>query len=571
MAWYDRLRRSRPPATAPDIVESTVRPPIGSYAALMPAAREAWFSLNKQAAESEGGMTTEMQLVKGVLERPAKASAPVVGIPDIGFKGARQQLFQRYHLIDLYAIAYNNNVLQTARGNLKQEVFRRGFNWEEAFAHRDRRTGREYTEAEYQELREAKVSPLTGQLAPGSLNFLEVPNITQRQRFEEFIKNVNIYGQSLLTLLHALEDDLNIADDAFLFMSAEYRFGWTEQGPEVRRSVKQLYRLDPVFMEFDTDEENRPGFAHHLCLRHRDNLLTIPRDEDWHLHWRGVCPLDGLMTFPVIYRYTPYKGTFGVTTGVAAPDARAMYLVKGEVIHVSKFSPSELYGYSPILSIYEKALSLIGMDRYLYDYFFERYIPQGVVTTVTDNPDDLEARRDQILAETLNNPHYIPWLAVSSKTGQGRTEFVRFAYSLDELQFLPVQEHIEKSVAALYGVPDLFMGDTEGSGGLNNETQQLTRMSRGARLSQAVHDVMLEELLLACGVTDWTLSLESSEETTEEFEWEMKQKKATHAQTMVGMGFGAKYNQETDEFDFTGEVKSQDEQQQAFSGGMGGM
>ena len=134
------------------------------------------------------------------------------------------------------------------------------------------------------------------------------------------------------------------------------------------------------------------------------------------------------------------------------------------MLHTSKFSPSELYGYSPVLSIYEKALSLIGMDRYLYDYFFERQMPQGVVTTVTDNPEDLETRKEQVLSEVLNNPHYIPWLAVSSKTGQGRTEFVRFAYSLDELQFLHVQEHIEQSVSALYGIPGVVHG-TGGRGG----------------------------------------------------------------------------------------------------------
>ena len=177
-----------------------------------------------------------------------------------------------------------------------------------------------------------------------------------------------------------------------------------------------------------------------MCLAHRADLMEIPPDEDWTSEWKGQCPVDGHTTFPVIYRYAPYKGTFGVRSGKQGPDQQALYLVKGEVIHASKFSPSELYGYSPVLSIYEKALSLIGMDRYLYDYFFERQMPQGVVTTVTDNPEDLEVRKEQLLAEVLNNPHYIPWLAVSSKTGQGRTEFVRFAYTLDELQFLPVQQ-----------------------------------------------------------------------------------------------------------------------------------
>ena len=572
MAWQDRLNG----------VQSSlpIGPPSGSYAGVHPEARGAWNAIMSQA-QAAGGLTADMQLVKSVLERTMEAQSPVVGVPDLGFKGARQQLFQRYRLIDLYAIAHNNDALKTATGALKQEVFRRGMRWEPSFAYKDRRTGREYTEEEFSELRQREAArPAVAQVNIGSvgraipatsgdgISPFQKPDERQKTAFERFMKCVNIYGQSLLQVLHAMEDDLNIADDAFMMVSSQYTSGWRGTSEMVHRSVKQLFRLDPVFVEFDTDEYNRPGFAHHICLMHRANLLTIPRDEEWHFHWRGVCPIDGHTTYPVLYRYTPNRGTFGVTTGVASPDPSALYLVKGEVIHASKFSPSELYGYSPILSLYEKALSLIGMDRYLYDYFFERQIPQGVVTTVTDNPDDLEARKNQVISETLNNPHYIPWLAVSSKTGQGRTEFVRFAYSLDELQFLPVQEHMEKAVARLFGVPDLFMGNSEGSGGLNNETQQLTRMSRGARLSQSVfNDSIIPALLEACGITDWIMELESSEETTEEFEIKLKTSKASWAQTMVGMGFGVEYDQDADEYKVTGSVKSQDEQQAAFSGG----
>ena len=128
---------------------------------------------------------------------------------------------------------------------------------------------------------------------------------------------------------------MNIADDAFLFLSSDYWLGWGPEGEVVKRRVRQLFRLDPVFVEFDTDYENRPGFAHHLCLLHRDDLLDIPRDEEWHVNWKGRCPLDGHTTYPVMYRYSPFKGTFGMTTGQQGPNARSMYLVKGRgVAHV---------------------------------------------------------------------------------------------------------------------------------------------------------------------------------------------------------------------------------------------
>ena len=550
MGLLDRLtsfRRSG--STAP-----MAAPPTGSYAALMPEARQAWNVLQSATPSAEG------MLVKQLLERTMRAPATAVGVPDIGFKGVRQQLFQRFNLVDLYAIAHNNSTLKIATRDLKQEVFRRGLRWDPAFTYRHVQSGQDFSTEDIRKMGKDELARLR--------RYLRAPDIRQRTRFEQLIQRINIYDQSLMTMLKICEDDLNVADDAFIFLSSDYFLGWDGTEEIIKREVKQLFRLDPIFVEFDTDAENRPGFAHHLCLIHREDLLDIPQDEAWQDTWRGRCPKCGHVTFPVVYRYSPAKGTFGMTTGMQGPNTKSLYLVKGEVVHASKFSPSELYGYSPVLSLYEKALSLIGMDRYLYDYFFERQIPQGVITTVTDNPEDLESRKEQMLADTLNNPHHIPWLAVSSKTGQGRTEFVKFAYSLEELQFLPVQEAIAKEVSALYGIPPLFTGDTAGMGGLNNESQQITRLSRGAQESQDVYNTqILPQILDAFGIIDWTLSLENSDEQSEKDEMDMKLQKSQWAGSLVQMGFGVKYDQDTDEYTIYGEVQPQADQQQAMMGG----
>ncbi len=509
-------------------------------------------------------MNGRMDLMKAMGQR---SLAPTVGIPDLGFKGARQQLFQRFNLIDLYGMAYNNSTVRTATSALKQEVFRRGLEWQPAFVFRCETCGTDFDKSEIQRKEDGCL------MCSSQLN---TPNPAQRVRFEKLMPRVNIYGQSFIDLLETCEDDLNIVDDLFIYMSSEYKITPDPEGTGsavIIREIKQLFRLDPIFVEFDTDDQNRPGFAHHVCLAHRQNLLDVPADEGWEHNWQGKCevPNCGLPTFPVIYRYVPTRGTYGAQKGGVAPGQDALYLVKGEVVHKSKFAPSELYGYSPLLSVYEKVLSLIGMDRFLYDYFFERQMPQGVITTVTDNPDDLETRKEQIIQEVLNNPHYIPWLAVSSRAGQGKTEFIRFAYSLDELQFLPVQDSLERATSGVYGVPGLFMGYEQSYGGLNNQSQEITRMSRGAQMSQQVYNAgVIPDILEAFGVTDWILKLSSSNESEEAVEWDLRIKKSQWAQGMVAIGFGVKYSQEDDEYQITGEVKSQEEQQEDAMA-MGGM
>ncbi len=502
--------------------------------------------------------TRGMSLVKGIMAE--RVHAETVGVPDLGFKGARQQLFQRFNLIDLYGMAHNNSTVKTALVSLKQEVFRRGLEWEPAFTFRCVTCDANWEEGDV----------TSEHMCPSCMSPLRKPDISQRVHFEKLMPRVNVYGQSLMKLLKSFEDDINIVDDGFIFLASDYDLVPEGNGLAIKRVVKQLFRLDPIFVEFDADEQNRPGFAHHLCIAHRKNLLDIPLDGGWEYDWKGRCPIDGYPTFPIMYRYVPSRGTFGAQRGGVGSDADSIYIIKGEMIHASKYSPSELYGYSPLLSIYEKVLSLIGMDRYLYEYFFERQMPQGVITTVTDNPEDVEIRVEQIRAETLNNPHYLPWLAISSRGGQGKTEFTRFAYSLDELQFLPVQEQLERSTAGVYGVPGLFMGfEKSQGGGLNNQSQEVERMSRGATASQDVYNVdVLPDILYAFGITDWRLTLSSAEERSEMMEWNLKQAKAQWVSTLVSAGFGATYDQDADEFEITGEVIPMSEQQA--QGGMGG-
>lgn len=224
---------------------------------------------------------------------------------------------------------------------------------------------------------------------------------------------------------------------------------------------------------------------------------------------------------------------------------------------------SELYGYPPVLSIYEKALTLIGMDRYIYDYFYERKVPQGIISTVTDDPRGIESVKSELQARMQQDPHYIPWISVSAKTGQGKTEFVRFAYTLDELNYLPVREEIRERIAGIYGVSAIWMSSVQGIGGLNAESEQLQVMSRVVEGAQRVfQEQVFPSLMQHFGITDWDMELLRPEEDSELAELQISQARATHAQTMQLIGFGIEYDQDKDEFTFTGTVPSMQEQMQ---------
>jgi len=492
MSWIDRLKTSlaKTPPAAGD---------IGSIAGIPEGhpARWAFNEVQKRIDKSGGTGAEKMvaEVIKSYFEQgqgggymlksaippaPESARSGYIGINDYGFKGKRQYIADRRYLLDLYVIANNNADVRTAVTHLRNEIFRRGLEWEPAFELKCPDCDTEYglADAEEQEMR--CKNPLRNEEGELVLDEqhnkvypkLIPPDEEQRQYFEPFLQRCNYFGQSLENILREIEDDINTVDDGFLYVAKSYYAIPQEEedggGFRLHAKPEMLFRLDPVLVEFDLDQRGVPGQRHHACVLHRDNLLEVPAGEGWEYDWKGVCPVPdcNLPTKPILYKFNESY----LQGGYGAAQSKVLYLFEDEVIHWSRYTPSELYGYPPLLSIYEKALTLIGMDRYLYDYFYERRVPQGIITTVTDDVQGLESRKSEVQARMAQDPHYIPWLAVNSKTGQGRTEFVRFAYSLDELNYLPVRDEIRERIAGIYGVSQLWMSSSSGIGGLNSES-----------------------------------------------------------------------------------------------------
>ena len=338
----------------------------------------------------------------------------------------------------------------------------------------------------------------------------------QLKYFNEFLTDANVFDQSLEAVLRQFHNDINTVDDGFLYLMKEYY----DDGGTIKSKVKEIRRLNPALVEFDLDQAGLPKNAHFICPMDRSDVEDVPGKSK-----------KGYDRVPAMYKYYHRN--------------QHIYLRDSEVIHVSKFSPSETYGWSPILTVFEKALTLIGMDKNLYRYFFERKMPASMLMVTTDDAESLRKEREHIAAQTRLDPNYIPMVAVSSRNQRGRVDLVRLFHTLQEMDYLPVKEEIRERVGAVWGVTPAWQGAPEAFGGLSTQTQQLVVMSRVVESDQRLfHDKVFPRILRAFGITDFELLLPTPEEKAEATRISFAQQRIGIASQFAQLGFDVKLKEE---------------------------
>jgi len=403
------------------------------------------------------------------------SQSPMMGLDHVVNTWVRHQMAYRQQLVmDLQTIAMSLQEIRAPITHITGEVFRRGINWK----------------------------PL-----------VENPDWEQRKRFQAFMDDCNVFDQSLEEVLRQFHFDINCVDDGFIYIAKEYLD--TGEGG-VKSKVTEIRRLNPALVEYDLDMAGLPKNAHFMCPIHREHVSDVPgKCKD------GTCDRD---TWAVMYKYYHRN--------------QHIYLFDTEIIHLSKFSPSETYGWSPILTIFEKSLSIIGMDKNIYRYFFERKMPASMLMVFTDDPESLRRERAHIAAQTRIDPNFVPMVAVSAKNNRGRVDMVRLFHTLQEMDYLPVRQEIRERIAAMWGVTPAWQGAPEAFGGLSTQTQQLVVMSRVVEGDQRLfHEKVFPQLLKSFAVTDWTIELPQPEEKAEATRISFAQQRIQVASQYAQLGF----------------------------------
>ena len=246
-----------------------------------------------------------------------------------------------------------------------------------------------------------------------------------------------------------------------------------------------MVRGDPIFMRIVADKRGVRGGRYKTCLIHREQVKTHAEDD--------TCEVCGSDLQDVHYVNMAGSG-------------KTQYFVEGEVLHVSKYNPSKLYGRSPVNTMWRQAMTLTAMDNYIYTAYQKRRIPKGVISVTTDNLESMKAFWKATDEKLERDPHYIPRVGIESQSGRGGVNWIKFMDTLEEMQYIAVRDEIRNRIAAFYGVSSIFMVDNGKSGGLNNEGLQILVTNRAVEFGQKVYtEVLFPRLLRQMNIHDWKL------------------------------------------------------------------
>tara|TARA_R100000234_G_scaffold118797_1_gene100047 strand:+ start:3438 stop:5204 length:1767 start_codon:yes stop_codon:yes gene_type:complete len=403
----------------------------------------------------------------------------------------------------LYAVANENLILRTVLSTLQQEIFRRGYYWEKKFNKKCSDCDAEF-QHDVEECKEC-----------GS-KYLVEPSAEQLVYPRWLLDQRNSMEQTFMDVLREIEYDLNITDDAFLILIKEYYMDPETNEMSFYR-VKEIVRGDPIFMRIIADKRGVRGGRFRVCPIHRDEVKAYSHDDKH-------CPTCG----------TEMEDVHHVNT---AGSGKTQYYLKGEVIHVSKYQPSKLYGRSPVSTLWRQAMTLTAMDNYMYTAYSKRRIPRGILSISTDNLESMKAFWKATDEKLERDPHYIPKIATEG-TGKGGVNWVKLMDSLEEMQYIPARDEMRQRIAAFYGVSNVFMMDTGKSGGLNNEGMQILVTNRAVEFGHKVYtDHLFPRLAEQMDITDWKLTLYPNEEEDEVTRLRRDEMEVNIAQRMMMLGF----------------------------------
>ena len=223
---------------------------------------------------------------------------------------------------------------------------------------------------------------------------------------------------------------------------------------------------------------------------------------------------------------------------IGIPQPKRVVYGEGEIIwKAGKYKPSLLYGYSPIYSIWSKAMALSHMDEYIRKYFDKMRPPRGMLVIASRNYETFRKSWDVLEQKATEAPYMIhPLLVERDKGGKNMAQWIDFTGSLKELEFTEIRRELRMIIGAVFGVLPLYFGELPS--GWSQEGLQVTITNRAIKWGQDIlYQSFLRKFAKLVGVEDWDLRLKGGEENDKLRDLQIQGVEIQNMAAMQAMGF----------------------------------
>jgi len=440
--------------------------------------------------------------------------------------GAKLPIFP-FPLTMIYELADNIDALRIPIETLNREMFKNGFEVVEKWKYKCNNCSKEFQYAPTADNPDEQPFEANGDsggvhprkkkaVAPAATasplvcdtcgsHDLVRPIPEHRKTLENLMNEpVNSNQQTLEDVARQLERDFEIADNAYLLLLKNYKIDDTTGKIDQEKTIiKEMLRIEPPQVAMIADSDGRIGYDDKrnkifVCPRfeHRDARLVEPKCDRC-----GAEALKAVIEVNSVY-------------SIGIPQPKRVIYGEGEIIwKAGKYKPNLLYGFSPIYSVWSKAMSLSHMDEYIRKYFDKMRPPRGMLVISSRNYDTFKKSWDVLEQKAQEDPYMIhPLLVENDKGGKNPAQWLDFTGSLKELEFIEVRKELRMIIGAVYGVLPFYYGETPA--GWSQEGLQVTITNRAVKFGQDIlKKAFFSKISKMLNIDDWELQLKTGEDT----------------------------------------------------------
>lgn len=340
----------------------------------------------------------------------------------------------------------------------------------------------------------------------------------------------NNSGQSLREVIKSYAQTQYTCNQAYILCVSRDTYN-AQTGEKVGRVPEEFLAWDPIKVEQLFDDTGEIGKVYGFTMEDRNVMLTLNSDKEDDLAQIRQADENNQMIYPAAYRV-------GALTGASG---KYWLYSREEVFQDHWFRPSTTYGVPIWYFIMDDLKAWNALEKHFYKKYYYGFVRKVLfIPGVTDEDiDEVTKGITDVLAKNDNSIPIICMPPALPGVTQQQPQAMDLGTQSDQ-EALAVKNEIMNRVCAFVGVPNLFAGDVEMSGGMNNESQQITVFDRYLMDKLDMIDNLLAWVKdWIGGMDDWELVMDRPTKSATDAKKRID--KMQEAQMMISMGFLAEY------------------------------